>query len=244
MTGLPAQIQACLFDLDGVLTSTTELHISAWKRTFDDFLRERAAETGDPFVEFDAAADYTVHVDGRPRADGVRTFLASRGISLPDGEPEDPPGFESIAALGSLKNRLVVEHMESDGVQERPGARAYLLAARSAGLRRVVVSSSANARRALELTGLDSLVEHVVDGIVAGDLGLAGKPDPATFRHGAELVGVAPHQAAVFEDAVAGILAGRAGGFGFVVGIDAAGQADALRDAGADIVVNNLGELS
>lgn len=243
MTGLPAKIRACLFDLDGVLTSTTKLHIGAWKQTFDDFLRARAETTGEPFVEFDPGLDYTRYVDGRRRPDGVRTFLASREISLPDGGPDAAPGFDSVNALGNLKNLLVVERMETEGVEERPGARAYLLAAAAAGLRRVVVSSSANARRALALTGLDELVEEIVDGVVARDLELPGKPDPATFVHGAGLVGATPAAAAVFEDAVAGVAAGRSGGFGYVVGIDDAGQAAALRAAGADIVVADLGEL-
>lgn len=243
MTVLPAEIRACLFDLDGVLTSTTKLHIGAWKQTFDDFLRQHAAATGVPFVPFDPASDYTQYVDGRPRADGVRTFLASRQLTLPEGDQDSAPGFDTVAGLGSLKNRLVVEHMETKGVEERPGARAYLEACAEQGLRRVVVSSSANARRALTLTGLDVLVEHVVDGIVARERELPGKPDPATFVYGAELVGCTPAESVVFEDAVAGVTAGRAGAFGYVVGIDDAGQPDALRAAGADIVVADLGEL-
>ncbi|WP_028709176.1 HAD family hydrolase [Propionicicella superfundia] len=243
MIGLPPHIQACLFDLDGVLTSTTRLHIGAWKQAFDDFLRKRAEETGDDLYPFDPAADYTRYVDGRRRADGVRTFLASRGIELPEGDPADAPGMGTVNALGNLKNTIVVAHMDTEGVDERPGARAYLQAAEKAGLRRVVVSSSANAAKALALTGLDRLIEARVDGVVARERDLPGKPDPATFLYGAELAGVDPASAAVFEDAVAGVQAGRAGAFGFVVGIDDAGQADALREAGADIVVPDLGAL-
>jgi beta-phosphoglucomutase family hydrolase len=241
--GLPAHIQACLFDLDGVLTSTTRLHIGAWKQTFDEFLRKRAEDSGDDFYPFDPDSDYTSYVDGRPRADGVRSFLHNRGIELPEGDPGDAPGMGTVNALGNLKNTLVVSHMESDGVDERPGARAYLEAAAAAGLRRVVVSSSANAETALRLTGLDRFIEARVDGVVVRELGLPGKPDPAGFLYGARLIGVEPSAAAVFEDAVAGVQAAHAGAFGYVVGIDTSDQADALRAAGADIVVADLGAL-
>jgi HAD superfamily hydrolase (TIGR01509 family) len=241
--GLPPQIQACLFDLDGVLTSTTRLHIGAWQQTFDEFLAARAAVTGEPFVPFDPVADYTTYVDGRRRSDGVVTFLASRGITLPEGTPDDPPGTGTVNALGNLKNRLVVDHMATVGVDSRPGAREYLQAAAAAGLRRIVVSSSANAAAALRITGLDTLVEGLVDGVLARELNLPGKPAPDTFWKGAELAGVEPGLAAVFEDAVPGVAAGRAGGFGYVVGVDDAGQAAALAAAGADVVVDHLGEL-
>lgn len=243
MIGLPAHIQACLFDLDGVLTSTTRLHTGAWKQTFDAFLRKRAEESGDDFLPFDPDGDYTRFVDGRPRADGVRSFLRSRGVELPEGDPEDAPGMGTVNALGNLKNTLVVSLMESDGVDERPGARAYLEAAAAAGLRRVVVSSSANAEMALRLTGLDRLIEARVDGVVVRERGLPGKPDPAGFLYGAELIGVEPSASAVFEDAVAGVQAAHAGAFGYVVGIDTSDQADALRAAGADVVVADLGAL-
>lgn len=243
MIGLPEQIKACLFDLDGVLTDTTRLHIGAWKHTFDDFLRERAQQTNTPYVPFDPGVDYARYVDGRRRVDGVSTFLASRGVELPLGDPTAAPGFGSLHALGNLKNTFVLSHMETQGVDARPGARDYLAAAEQAGLRRVVVSSSANAAQALRVSGLDRYIEHLVDGNVARELDLAGKPDPATYLYGARLAGVEPDAAVVFEDAIVGVKAGHDGHFGYVVGIDDAHQAAALSDAGADIVVNHLGEL-
>lgn len=243
MIGLPAHISACLFDLDGVLTSTTGLHISAWKEAFDDFLRDHASHTGATFVPFDPAQDYTLFVDGRPRFDGVRTFLASRSITLPEGPLDAPPGFESVHALGNLKNAQVLAQLDKGAVTIKTGAREYLQAAADAGLARVVVSSSANATRVLRITGLDQFIESIVDGVVARDRGLAGKPNPATYLYGAQRAGVDPAHAAVFEDAVAGVAAGKAGNFGYVVGIDDAGQAEALTAAGADIVVDDLGVL-
>jgi beta-phosphoglucomutase family hydrolase len=243
MLGLPDGIEGCLFDLDGVLTQTAKVHAAAWKEMFDDYLRARAERTGDDFVPFDAGADYDEYVDGKPRYDGVRSFLESRGIDLPDGTPDDPPSAETVDGLGNRKNELVLKIIERDGVEAYEGSVRYVKAARDAGLRRAVVSSSTNCRDVLEAAGIIDLFEAVVDGVVAAREGLKGKPAPDTFLAGARALGLGPRQAAVFEDAVAGVEAGRAGGFGFVVGVDRVNHADALRAHGADIVVKDLAEL-
>ncbi|WP_432491774.1 beta-phosphoglucomutase family hydrolase [Kineococcus auxinigenes] len=243
MLGLPDGIEALLFDLDGVLTDTAAVHNAAWTAAFDGYLRERAARTGEEFVPFDPDADYRAHVDGKPRAAGVRDFLASRGITLPEGSPDDPPGTETVSGLGNAKNADLLHRLATDGVQVYEGSRRYLQAARDAGLRRVVVSSSANTRQVLEVTGLAELVEDRVDGVTLRELGLAGKPAPDTFLEGARRVGVRPERAAVFEDALSGVEAGRAGAFGVVVGVDRVGHADALSEHGADVVVQDLAEL-
>jgi beta-phosphoglucomutase family hydrolase len=241
--GLPDHITACLFDLDGVLTSTAEIHDAAWTRMFDDFLRARAARTGQPFVPFDPAADYNSYVDGRPRADGVRTFLASRGITLPDGRPSDAPRRETVHGLANRKNELLLRMLREGGVRPYPGSVAYLRAAKEAGVRRAVVSASANCREVVAAAGIEDLLEVRVDGIVAAEQQLRGKPAPDTFLAAAALLGVEPGHAAVFEDAVAGVQAGRAGGFGVVVGVDRVGHANELTADGADIVVRDLSEL-
>src|SRR6185503_13215120 len=226
--GLPDDIEACLFDLDGVLTKTAKVHAAAWKEMFDGYLRGRADRTGEPFVPFDAGADYDEYVDGRPRYDGVRTFLAARGIHLPDGTPDDDPGTETIDGLGNRKNDLVLELIARDGVEVYEGSVRYVRAARDAGLHRAVVSSSSNCRDVLEAAGILDLFEEIVDGIVAARERLQGKPAPDTFLAGARRLGVE---------------APRAGGFGCVVGVDRVGHADALRADGADIVVRDLAEL-
>jgi beta-phosphoglucomutase family hydrolase len=248
--GLPRQVVACLFDLDGVLTQTARLHAAAWKEMFDAYLRERSGRTGEPFVPFDSGADYNEYVDGKPRFDGVRSFLASRGITLPEGgenDPpggeNDPPGAETVHGLGNRKNEIVLRRLREVGVDVYPGSVAYLRAARSAGLRRAVVSSSANCRDVLIAAGLDELIEARVDGVLAAQQRLRGKPAPDTFLAGARLLGVEPARAAVFEDAVAGVAAGRAGAFGYVVGVDRVGHAEELREHGADIVVTDLSQL-
>jgi beta-phosphoglucomutase family hydrolase len=243
MLGLPDGVQACLFDLDGVLTQTAKVHAAAWKQMFDEYLRGRAERTGEDFVPFDAGHDYDEYVDGKPRYDGVRSFLESRGIELPDGTPEDPPSAETVDGLGNRKNELVLELIERDGVEAYEGSVRYVRAARDAGLRRAVVSSSTNCRDVLEAAGIIDLFEEIVDGNVAREQGLKGKPAPDTFLAGARAVGVQAAQAAVFEDAVAGVEAGHAGAFGHVVGVDRVGHADALRDHGADVVVKDLAEL-
>ena len=241
--GLPAGVTACLFDLDGVLTDTAAVHDTAWTETFDAYLAERAGRMGERFVPFDPRADYAAHVDGKPRADGVRDFLTSRGIVLAEGEPEDPPDAVTVQGLANRKNDALLRAMDRDGVEVFNGSRRYLRAARDAGLRRAVVSSSANTRRVLEVTGLAEDVEVRVDGYTLRSEGLRGKPAPDTYLAAARRLGVAPARAAVFEDALAGVQAGRAGRFGYVVGVDRVGQADALRAYGADVVVVDLAEL-
>lgn len=243
MLGLPDIIRACLFDLDGVLTQTATVHAAAWKEMFDAFLREHAERTGQPFVPFDLVTDYVRYVDGMPRGDGVRSFLRSRGIDLPEGHPDDPPGAETVHGLGNRKNDLVVERIRASGVDVYEGSVRYLRAVQEAGLARGVVSSSANTLAVLESAGLADLFDVRVDGVVATERGLPGKPAPDTFLAAAHDLGVEPSVAAVFEDALAGVEAGRAGGFGFVVGVDRAGQANALRDRGADLVVADLADL-
>jgi beta-phosphoglucomutase family hydrolase len=243
MLGLPDGIEACLFDLDGVLTRTAKVHAAAWKQMFDEYLQARAERTGEDFVPFDTGPDYNEYVDGKPRYDGVRSFLESRGIDLPDGAPDDPPSAETVDGLGNRKNELVLELIERDGVEAYEGSVRYVRAARDAGLRRAVVSSSANCRDVLEAAEMLDLFEEIVDGNVAHERGLKGKPAPDTFLEGARALGVGADRAAVFEDAVAGVEAGRAGRFGFVVGVDRVGHADALREHGADVVVQDLSEL-
>lgn len=243
MLGLPEQITACLFDLDGVLTDTASVHKKAWKAMFDEFLKARAERTGEPFVAFDIDTDYLNYVDGKRRQDGVRSFLDSRGIELPEGTPDDGTDSETIEGLGNRKNAMFHQALQSDGVEVFEGSRRYLQAVAQAGLRRAVVSSSANTEEVLKITGLDAYIEQRVDGVTMRDENLPGKPAPDSFLRAAELLGVSPAQAAVFEDALAGVAAGRAGKFGFVVGVDRVGQAEQLRRDGADIVVTDLAEL-
>ena len=243
MLGLPAEVTACLFDLDGVLTPTAKIHAQAWKETFDTFLEHRSEQTGDKLAPFDAEHDYDEYVDGKPRYEGVQSFLESRGIELPRGDPDDAPGEETIDAIGNAKNERVLALIREQGVDAYPGSLTYLRAARDAGLRRAVVSSSTNARDVLRSAGLIDLVEEIVDGVVASREHLKGKPAPDTFLAAARALGVEPAAAAVFEDALAGVAAGRAGDFGCVVGVDRVGQADALREHGADVVVSDLSEL-
>jgi beta-phosphoglucomutase family hydrolase len=240
--GLPAGIRACLFDLDGVLTPTALIHAAAWKQMFDAYLGERAARTGARFEPFDDHADYERYVDGKPRYDGVRSFLASRGIELPEGTPTDPPGAETVCGLGNRKDELAVALMRK-GVEPYPGSVRYVRAVRDAGLRRAVVSASVHCREVLEAAGIADLFEVRIDGIVAAERRLRGKPEPDTFLAAAEALGVPAAEATVFEDALAGVEAGRAGGFGFVVGVDRVGQAEALREHGANVVVSDLAEL-
>lgn len=237
--GLPAGIRACLFDLDGVLTRTAVLHAEAWKQMFDSYLRSR----DEPFREFDQSADYNEFVDGKPRLDGTRDFLRSRGIELELGTPDDASGKETLWGLSNRKNELVQTLILDRGVEVYDGSVAYLKKAKEAGLACVVVTSSANASEVLAVAGLDNLFDHRIDGNVARERHLAGKPAPDTFLAGAKAAGALPKQAAVFEDALAGVEAGRAGGFGCVVGVDRVGQRDALKAHGADLVVGDLAEL-
>ena len=240
---MPEAISACLFDLDGVLTQTAKVHAAAWKEMFDAFLQERSRQTGEPFRPFEIATDYAQHVDGKLREDGVRSFLVSRGITLPEGEPDDPPTALTVHGLGTRKNDLVLDLVERDGVEVYAGSVRFVEAVRDAGLRRAVVSASKNTQQVLAATGIEHLFEVRVDGVVAAEKRLRGKPAPDTFLAAAAALGVGPTRCAVFEDAVAGVQAGRAGGFGWVVGVDRVGKAEALRSHGADIVVGDLGEL-
>jgi beta-phosphoglucomutase family hydrolase len=237
--GLPEGIQACLFDLDGVVTKTAVVHAAAWKEMFDAFLRERE---GPDFKPFDAA-EYDEYVDGRPRADGVRTFLAARGIELPEGGPDDPPDALTVHGLGNRKNVLLLEKIRTGGVEAYDGTLRYLEAVRAQGLRTAIVSSSANCRDVLRAIDAEQLFDVRVDGVVAAERGLPGKPRPDTFLAAAHDLGVEAKQAAVFEDALAGMDAGRSGGFGYVVGVDRVGQSAALYAHGADVVVRDLAEL-
>jgi len=232
--GLPDDVRACLFDLDGVLTSTAAVHAAAWKEMFDAYLGDRSARTGEPFRPFEVNPDYVDHVDGKPRNDGTRDFLASRGITLSD---------EEVRELGRRKNEIVLRLIREGGVHAYPASVDYLRRAREAGLARVVVSSSTNCHDVLVAAGLIDLVDGYVDGIVAEQRHLRGKPAPDTFEAGAELAGATPATAAVFEDALAGVEAGRAGRFRFVVGVDRVGRAEALLAHGADVVVGDLSEL-
>ena len=241
--GLPAPVRLCLFDLDGVLTRTAAVHTRAWAQVFDEFLERQARRRGGPFRPFDPEADYLRHVDGKPRAAGVRDFLASRGIALPEGSPDDGPGAETVHGLGRRKNDLLLALVEREGVEVFPSSIDYVRAVRDAGLRTAVVSSSANTQAVLRAVGIEDLFDVRVDALVAEERGLPGKPAPDTFLAAAELLGGGPESAAVFEDAQSGVAAGRAGRFAFVVGVDRGGNADALRAAGADVVVRDLGEL-
>jgi beta-phosphoglucomutase family hydrolase len=240
---LPDGITALLFDLDGVLTKTAVVHDKAWKQTFDGFLKQRAEAEGEDFVPFDSGSDYNEYVDGKPRYDGVRSFLESRGIEIPEGDPDDPPEKDTVCGLGNRKNDLVLALIEKDGVEAYAGSVAFVKAARAAGLRRAVVSASANCKQVLEAAGIEDLFEARIDGNVTDEKHLKGKPAPDTYLAGAEALGVEPAAAAVFEDAVSGVEAGAAGKFGHVVGVDRVNHADALRSHGADVVVDDLGEL-
>ncbi|MCX4854673.1 beta-phosphoglucomutase family hydrolase [Streptomyces canus] len=237
--GLPEEIKACLFDLDGVVTRTAVVHAAAWKEMFDAFLREREGEDFRPFDDH----DYDEYVDGLPRADGVRTFLASRGIELPDGNPDDLPGAETVHGLGNRKNALVLEKIRTDGVEAYDDTLTYIRAARAHGLRTAIVSSSANCRDVLRAIDAEDLFDVRIDGVVAAERHLPGKPHPDTFLAAAHDLHLDAPRSAVFEDALAGMDAGRAGGFGYVVGLDRVGQTDALYEHGADVVVKGLAEL-
>ena len=237
MLGLPAGTAACLFDLDGVLTPTAELHDQAWKQMFDDFLRRR----GQP--PFDRARDYQLYVDGKPRSEGVRSFLGSRGLRLPDGRADDSPSAETLHGLGERKDEIFLELLAEKGVNAYPGSLRYLARVRAAGLRAAVVSSSRNCRQVVEAAQLAQWLDAEIDGVVAAERRLAGKPAPDVYLAAAGALGLPAERCAVFEDALAGVEAGRAGRFGFVVGVDRVGQARALAEHGADRVVRDLSEL-
>jgi beta-phosphoglucomutase family hydrolase len=241
--GLPDGVHALLFDLDGVLTQTAKVHAAAWKQMFDEFLRSWSEQHGTQYVPFDIVKDYDEYVDGKPRYDGVQSFLQSRAIELPQGTPDDPPAAATIDGLGNRKNEIVLKMIHDQGVEPYEGSVRYVKAARDAGLPRAVVSSSANAHEVLKAAGYEGMFDAVVDGVVLERDHLAGKPAPDSFIAGARALGAEPAAAVVYEDALAGVQAGRAGKFGFVVGVDRVGQAEALREHGADVVVKDLSEL-
>jgi trehalose 6-phosphate phosphatase len=237
------RLEAFVFDTDGVLTDTASVHAVAWKRLFDEYLQLRAVRDSEPFQPF-TDADYLAHVDGRFRSDGVAGFLASRGITLPWGDPVDPPERETVSGLGNAKDRYFVDHLRDHGAQAFPTSVVFVRRLRERGLRTAAVSASHNMVPVLEAAGVRGLFDVEVDGVEAERLGLAGKPDPALFLEAARRLGVASARVAVFEDALAGVEAGRRGGFGLVVGVDRGGQAVALAERGADLVVEDLGQLA
>jgi beta-phosphoglucomutase family hydrolase len=241
--GLPPNIAACLFDLDGVLTQTAKVHGMAWKEMFDAFLKARAERTGEEFRPFDQVTDYDEYVDGKPREDGVRSFLTARHITLPEGSDDDPPEADTVHGLGNRKDVLFLQLIRTHGVEAYEGSVRYLHAARDATLKLAVVSSSKNCSEVLRGARLHDLFDAQVDGNVAHAKGLAGKPAPGTYLEAARMLGVTPAQSAVYEDALSGVEAGRAGGFGLVIGVDRVGQAAALRQHGADVVVKDLADL-
>ena len=239
----PRDYDAVLFDLDGVLTRTASVHASAWKKLFDGFLEQRATQTGKPFVPFDIDADYPRYVDGKSRYDGVAAFLDSRGIELPMGGPEDGPDVQSVCALGNLKDRYFLEHLEQHGVDPYEASISLVRKLRAQEIKTAVVSSSDNCAAVLEAAGIAQLFDARVDGRDITRLELKGKPAPDAFLEAARRVGAQPSRAVVVEDAIVGVEAGRAGGFGCVIGVDRIGHAKALRDAGADVVVTDLAQV-
>jgi alpha,alpha-trehalase len=236
-------LDAVIFDLDGVVTRTARLHAAAWKRLFDDYLSQRAVQRGEPFRPFGMDDDYRRFVDGKPRYEGVRSFLQSRGIALPFGDPADPPEAETVCGLGNHKNTLFQELLTSSGVEVFKGSVAFIRELTDQGVRTALVSASKNAAAVLDAAGLAGLFSVRVDGVEAARLGLQGKPHPDTFLEAARRLNVEPARAAVVEDAIAGVVAGRAGGFGLVIGIARTNNGDALQTAGADLVVSDLAEL-
>jgi beta-phosphoglucomutase family hydrolase len=237
------KFDAVLFDLDGVITATASVHAAAWKQMFDEFLTTRAERTGTPFVSFEIEGDYKPYVDGRPRYDGVATFLKSRGIDLPRGEPSDDPDQETVCGLGNRKNLMIQEVLATDGVEVFEGSVKLVFWLHQQVIRQAIVSSSKNAEAVLEAAGIKDFFEVRVDGVVAAREKLPGKPRPDTFLAAARLLGVEPLRAVVVEDALAGVKAGVNGSFGLVIGVDREGEPEALKEAGADIVVVDLGVL-
>ena len=239
----PDDFDAVLFDLDGVLTSTARVHSVCWKKMFDAFLERHAADTGGTFVPFDMDQDYKRYVDGKPRYDGVRSFLESRGIELPYGDPGDPPGALSACGLGNRKDRLFNEVLKEEGVEAYEGTIRWARELRGRGMKTAVVSSSKNCKTIMEAAAIEHLFDTRVDGEIAQRLRIPGKPAPDTYLKAAQELGVSPERAVVVEDALSGVEAGRRGGFGLVIGVDRHGDAEALLENGADIVVADLAEM-
>jgi beta-phosphoglucomutase family hydrolase len=235
--------QAVLLDMDGVITDTVSIHATCWKTMFDEFLQKWATRNAEPFRSFDVVTDYKLQVDGKPRYEGVRDFLKSRGIGLPEGTPEDPPTAETVCGLGNRKNELVNDLLASTGVKAYPGTVAFLKFLRAIGIKTAVVTSSQNCQAILRAAKVDDLFDARVDGDVLVEQGLAGKPEPDSFLKAAEMLGVMPQRAAVIEDAISGIRAGAQGGFGLVIGVARKGNAEELTAHGAHEVVNDLAEL-
>ena len=236
-------IDAVLCDLDGVITKTAALHAAAWKRLFDEYLMKLAAHTGSPGALFRLKEDYLLYVDGKSRHDGVKAFLESRGLALPLGSLDDPPDKDTIFGLASKKDEYFEAALRGSGVVVYPGTVQYLHVAKAAGMKAAVVSSSHHCREIIEAAGLTELFEVCVDGQEIDRLHLSGKPAPDAFLEAARRLAVLPKNAMVIEDAQAGVQAGRAGGFGLVIGVNRGNQPDILRQHGADIVVNDLAEL-
>jgi beta-phosphoglucomutase family hydrolase len=240
----PEGVEAVVFDMDGVVTDTASVHAAAWKRMFDEYLERRAQQADEPFVPFDPGDDYRRYIDGKPRSDGVRDFLAARRITLPEGDPGDPPAAETVHGLGNRKNGYFLDHLDKHGADAYPSTIELVRALRSQGVGTGIISASRNMTKVLDGAGVADLFEVKVDGVVADELGLPGKPDPAVFLEAAKRMGTHPSRAAVVEDALAGVEAARNGGFAVVVGVDRTGHPDDLRAAGADLVVGDLAEIT
>ncbi len=243
MLGLPSEVIACVFDLDGVLTTSAAVHAAAWTEAFDAFLLERAERSHRPYIPFDEHREYQTLVAGRPRLDGVRVFLASRGISLPEGRADDPPDAETVQGIANHKNLSLQRHLDREGVAAFEGSRYYLEAARMLGLKRAVVSPSANTAAILDRAGLAHLIEQRIDGNTIRAEQLESKPAPDTLLAACEWLQVQPSQAAAFETTPAGITAARAAGFKLAIGVDRDGDTEALRASDADLVIGDLTEL-
>ncbi len=239
----PERFDAVLFDLDGVLTDTAKVHAACWKKMFDEFLRKQAESRGEECRPFSITEDYYLYVDGRLRSDGVRDFLRSRNINLPEGDPDAPPDSETVCGLGNRKNDMVNEVLESEGLGVYQGSVAWLRHLRDQGIKTAVVSASSNCKTVLNSAKILDLFDTIVDGTVAADLGLAGKPSPDTYLNAAEQLGAEPKRTVVVEDAISGVQAGRSGGFGLVIGVARKGNIKELKENGADLVVTDLSEL-
>lgn len=239
----PDKFDAVLFDLDGVITATAKVHAKCWKQAFDEFLKRRAEENNEDFQPFDIEKDYEEYVDGKPRNDGVESFLKSRHIELPQGNPDDPPGKETVWGLGNRKTELFDQALKDEGVDVFAGSVAWLRRLRQQGVKTAVVSSSKHCQAVTEAAGIAGLFDTRVDGKVSAELDLKGKPAPDIFLKAAEMLHVPPEKAVVVEDAIAGVEAGHKGGFGLVIGVDRKGDGEELRQHGADLVVKDLKEL-
>lgn len=237
-------MEAVIFDLDGVVTRTADVHAAAWKQLFDEYLAERTRRLGGSFRPFDRESDYRRYVDGKARYDGVASFLASRGIQLPLGSPDDPEDCETVPGLGNRKNRYFREALERTRVAPFPTTVELIRKLRARGVPTALASSSRNAKAVLDAAGIRGLFDVEVDGVDLAELGLPGKPDPALFLEAARRLGVRPSRAAVVEDAISGVEAGRRGEFGLVIGVDRGAGHDALAAGGADVVVDDLGEVA